>query len=110
MSLSERPPGGEIRARPNVGRMLTWWFALMSLAGLLLGSLVEQRSFGGGVLVHPLMVFAVAAGIGLLILRVVLRRPGSEFISNRRLIIACAVGLVAFLIGNWFGTHLAALR
>ena len=35
------------------GRILTWWFAAMSAAGVLFGAFAEQRPFGDDVLAHP---------------------------------------------------------
>ena len=99
------PPTGA-----NAGRILTWWFGAMSAAGLAFGSLAEQRPFGNDVLAHPLVIFfAIVAG-ALLILRLVSRRPAPALIGDRMLLVGCGVGLIAFLIGNWFGTHLGAMR
>jgi len=97
-------------ARANAGRILIWWFGLMSAAGLAFGPLADARPFGNGVLAHPLVVFFGVVAAALLVLRVALRRPVSELISDRMLLVGCGIGILAFLIGNWFGTHLAALR
>lgn len=85
MSFSDRP-SGDLYGRLNASRTLTWWFGLMSLAGLLRGSLAEQRPFGADVRVHPLVVFGATVGIGLLIPRVLTQsasprsrsEPGSD--------------------------------
>jgi hypothetical protein len=96
--------------RPPVsGRILTWWLALMSVAGVLFGSLSERRPFGDDILEHPLIVLFVVVGIGLLALRFALRRPVPEIIPDRLLLFGCVVGLAAFLIGNWLAVHLRAL-
>jgi hypothetical protein len=96
--------------RPPVsGRILTWWFALMSAAGVLFGVLSERRPFGDDILEHPLIVMFVVVGIGLLALRFALRRPVPEIIPDRLLLFGCVAGLAAFLIGNWLAVHLRAL-
>ena len=98
------------RKRPPVsGRILTWWFALMSAAGVLFGTFAERRPFGDDILEHPLIVLFVVVGIGLLALRFALRRPVPEIIPDRLLLFGCVVGLAAFLIGNWLAVHLRAL-
>ena len=96
--------------RPPVsGRMLTWWFALMSAAGALFGTFADKRPFGDDILEHPLVILFVVVGLGLLVLRVALRRPVPDIIPDRLLVVGCVVGLVAFLIGNWLAVHLRAL-
>jgi hypothetical protein len=96
--------------RPPVsGRILTWWFALMSAAGVLFGVLSERRPFGDDILEHPLIVMFVVVGIGLLAMRFALRRPVPEIIPDRLLLFGCVAGLAAFLIGNWLAVHLRAL-
>jgi len=98
------------RKRPPVsGRILTWWFAAMSAAGVLFGTLSDKRPFGDDVLAHPLVILFVVVGVGLLVLRFVLRRPVPEIIPDRLLVFGCIVGLAAFLIGNWLAVHLRAL-
>ena len=103
-------PAPAPRKRPPVsGRILVWWFAAMSAAGVLFGAFAEQRPIGDDVLAHPLVVLFIAVGIGLLALRFVLRRPVPEIIPDRLLVFGCIVGLAAFLIGNWLAVHLRAL-
>ena len=97
------------RKRPPPGRVLIWWFAAMSAAGMLFGAFAEQRPFGDDVLAHPLVVLFIVVGIGLLGLRFALRRPVPEIIPDRLLVFGCIVGLAAFLIGNWLAVHLRAL-
>jgi len=81
----------------------------MSAAGVLFGMSAEQRPFGDDVLTHPLVLLFVVVGVGLLVLRFVLRRPVPEIIPDRLLVFGCIVGLAAFLIGNWLAAHLRAL-
>jgi hypothetical protein len=69
----------------------------------------KDRPFGDDVLEHPLVIMFVVVGAGLLALRVVLRRPVPEFIPDRILLLGCFVGLVAFLLGNWFAVQLRAM-
>jgi hypothetical protein len=90
--------------------VLTWWFGLMSIAGVVFGAFSEDRPFGDGVLAHPLIIFFAVVAAGLLGLRVALRRPVPEIISDRLLLVGCLVGLTAFLIGNWLAVNLVALR
>jgi hypothetical protein len=102
---------GKLRPRrpPPSGRILVWWFAAMSVAGGLFGASAEQRPFGDDVLAHPLVLLFIAVGIGLLVLRFVMRRPVPEMIPDRLLVFGCIVGLAAFLISNWLAVHLRAL-
>ena len=88
------------KQQPASGRVLTWWFGLMSAAGAAFGAFAEDRPFGDDVLAHPLIVFFVVVAAGLLVLRVVRRRPVPDIISDRLLLFGCLVGLAAFLIGN----------
>ena len=97
------------KRQPVSGRILVWWFALMSAAGALFGAFAEDRPFGDDVLAHPLVVLFIVVGIGLLVLRFALRRPVPDIIPDRLLLFGCIVGLAAFLIGNWLAVHLRAL-
>jgi hypothetical protein len=106
MTSPTQPPP---KRPPVSGRILTWWFALMSAAGVLFGAFADKRPFGEDVLAHPLVILFVAVGVGLLVLRVALRRPVPDLIPDRLLVIGCVVGLAAFLIGNWLTVHLRAL-
>jgi hypothetical protein len=106
MTSPTQPPP---KRPPASGRILTWWFALMSAAGVLFGTFADKRPFGDDVLAHPLVILFVVVGIGLLVLRVALRRPVPDIIPDRLLVVGCVVGLVAFLIGNWLAVHLRAL-
>ncbi len=107
MSEPARPPS---KARPVSGRILTWWFGLMSAAGVLFGVFAEKRPFGDDVLEHPLVVFFAVVAVALLVVRFALRRPVPELIPDRLLLFGCLVGLAAFLIGNWFAVNLIAIR
>jgi hypothetical protein len=91
-------------------RALTWWFGLMVLGGLAFGLFADRRPFGDDVLAHPLSVFFVLVGAGLLALRVIAARPVPEIIPDRMLLFGCFAGLAAFLVGNFFGSHLLSLR
>jgi hypothetical protein len=59
---------------------------------------------------HPLIVFFLVVGAGLLVLRFALRRPVPQIIPDRLLLFGCVAGIAAFLIGNWLAVHLVALR
>jgi hypothetical protein len=104
------PARSTSKQRPASSRVLTWWFGLMSAAGVAFGAFAEDRPFGDDVLAHPLVVFFIVVAAGLLGLRVALRRPVPEIISDRLLLVGCLVGLAAFLIGNWLAVNLVALR
>ena len=82
----------------------------MVAGGFAFGLVAERRPFGEDVMAHPLVVFGAAAGIGLLILRLVLARPVPELIPERALVIGFVLGLAAFLAGNWLGVHVLAMR
>ena len=95
--------------RPVAGRILVWWFASMSVAGVLFGVFADKRPFGDDVLAHLLVILFIVVGIALLGLRFVLRKPIPEIIPDRVLLFGCLVGLAAFLVGNWLAVHLRAL-
>jgi len=97
---AKRGAGAAGRARP-----LVWWYGSMALGGLGFGLLAELRPFGDGILVHPVVMFFVLVGIGLLALRVLLAQPVPSVISDRALVTGCAVGLAAFLVGNFLSVH-----
>lgn len=82
----------------------------MAAAGVAFGLFAENRPFGNDVLEHPVVILFVVVGIGLIVLRVALRRPVPEIIPERLLLAGCVIGLVAFLIGNWFAMNLSAIR
>jgi hypothetical protein len=84
-------------------RARVWWFGVMIAAGFAFGLIGDRRPFGEGMIAHPLVVFAAAAGVGLLILRVALQRPVPEVIPERALMLGFVLGLAAFLVGNWLG-------
>jgi len=48
--------------------------------------------------------------LGLLILRVMLRRPVPEIIPERAIVVGFLMGIAAFLVGNWIGVHLIVWR
>ena len=82
-----------------------WWFFLMTIGGLGFGVLANKRPFGDQLLVHPLVIFFLLVGLGLIAVRVLMHRPVPEVISDRALMIGCVVGLVAFLAGNFLGVY-----
>jgi len=96
---------GDSQREPS-RRALIWWFGLMSLGGLAFGLNAERRPFGDDMFGHPMFVYFIVAGIGLLILRVILRRPIPEVLPERILIAGCVAGIAAFLAGNWLDVNL----
>jgi hypothetical protein len=99
-----RSPAG----RPRAGRRyaLLTWYGLMAFVGLGFGSLADRRPFGEDILVHPLVLFFILVGLGLIALRVLLARPVPEVLSDRALIAGCVLGLAMFLVGNFASAHL----
>ena len=87
-------------------RAVLWWRVLMIAGGFVFGLLADRRPFGETFLGHPIVVFAGIAGLGLLVLRVVLRRPVPEIIPERAIVVGFLLGIAAFLAGNWIGVHL----
>ena len=87
-----------------------WWRILMIAGGFAFGLLADRRPFGATFLAHPIVVFAGLAGLGLLVLRVVLRRPVPEVIPERAIVVGFLTGVAAFLVGNWIGVHLMMWR
>jgi uncharacterized membrane protein YeiH len=86
-----------------------FWYGLMAAGGLAFGLLGERRPFGQDILAHPFVVFFVLAGVGLIVLRVVLQRPVPDVIPERTLVAGCVLGAAAFLAGNWLSTHLIGM-
>jgi hypothetical protein len=80
----------------------------MTVGGLAFGLIAERRPFGDSMLAHPLMVFCGAVALSLLALRVALARPVNELIADRALVRGCALGLAAFLAGNFMAAHVLA--
>jgi hypothetical protein len=89
---------------------IVWWRTVMIAGGLAFGLVAERRPFGEDVFAHPLVVFAGTAGLGLLVLRLVLQRPVPEVIPERALVIGFLLGAGAFLAGNWLGVHVFSPR
>ena len=92
------------------GRAVFWWRVLMIAGGFAFGLFADRRPFGETFLGHPIVVFAGIAGLGLIILRVVLRRPVPEVIPERAIVVGFLLGIAAFLVGNWIGVHLIVWR
>jgi len=91
-------------------RAVLWWRVLMIAGGFVFGLLADRRPFGETFLGHPIVVFAGIAGLGLLVLRVVLRRPVPEIVPERAIVVGFLLGIAAFLVGNWVGVHLIVGR
>ena len=90
--------------------VLLWWRILMMAGGFGFGLFADRRPFGETVLGHPVVVFCAIAGLGLLILRVVLARPVPEVIPERAIVVGFLLGIAACLAGNWVAMHLIAIR
>jgi len=87
-------------------RVMGAWYCGVAVLGLAFGLLGERRPFGDDVLAHPLIIFALAVAGGLLVLRFVSQRPVPDIIPERALVRGCALGLAAFLVGNFIAAHL----
>jgi hypothetical protein len=89
--------------------LLTWWFAVMSVGGIVVGVFGDQFQVGKSVLGHPLVIFfAVVAG-SLLTLAFIYQKPLQKLISPASLVIGCLIGLACYFLGGWFGASLAAI-
>jgi hypothetical protein len=90
--------------------LLLQWRLAMIAGGFLFGVYADRRPFGESFLAHPIVLYAAVAGLGLLVLRVTLRRPVPEVIPERAIVGGFLFGVAAFLIGNFVGVHLVAPR
>ena len=91
--------------RPPLPRARIYWYGAMIIGGLGFGLLGERRPFGADLFAHPLILFFMAAIVGLLVLRAALARPVPEIIPERPLLLGCFAGIAAFLAGNWIAAH-----
>ena len=82
----------------------------MGVVGFGFGALADRRPFGENILVHPLVMFFILVGLGLIALRVLLARPVPEVIPDRALIAGCVLGLASFLAGNFLSAMVLPLR
>jgi hypothetical protein len=96
------PPPHHPPPRPAVAA----WYGAMAAGGFGFGLLANARPFGEDLLAHPLVVFFLLVGVGLLILRVALARPVPEVLSERVLLWGTFAGLGCFLLGNFAAAHL----
>lgn len=90
--------------------MIRWWYGLMAGGGFAFGLFANKRPLGGGILLHPLVLYFAVVAAALLIVRVVTRRPVPDIISDRALVYGCSLGLALFLIGNFIAAHALGLR
>jgi hypothetical protein len=88
--------------------VVRWWFALMMLGGFGFGLVAERRPFGEDILAYPLVVYFIAVGAALLVLRVARARPVPEIIPERALLLGGLAGVAAFLVGNFVMVHFIA--
>ncbi len=86
------------------------WFLAVALGGLGFGLAAERRPFGDGFFAHQLVALFILVGIGLIALRAALARPVPDIIPERAILAGCFAGLALFLVGNWIGVHLLAVR
>ncbi len=101
-------PDPKLRLPP--ARVVTWWFGFAALAGLGFGLIAERRPFGNDVLAHPIVLLFATIGVALLVLRAAAARPVPELIPERALLWGVGIAFASFLVGNWFATHLLAMR
>jgi hypothetical protein len=90
--------------------LLLQWRLAMIAGGFVFGLFADRRPFGESFLAHPIVVYGAIAGLGLLVLRVTLRRPVPEVIPERAIVGGFLLGIAAFLVGNFVGVHLIAPR
>ena len=76
-------------------RAVFWWRGPMIAAGFAFG-VRRRRPFGETFLGHPIALFPGIAGLGLLILRVGLRRPVPEMIPERAIVLGSCWALPRF--------------
>jgi hypothetical protein len=88
------------------GRLSGYWYGAVCTAGLGFGMMGERRPFGQDILAHPFIVYAFVMAAALLAVRIVLRRPVPELISERVLALGGAAGIALFLAGNFIVAHL----
>jgi hypothetical protein len=107
--VKERKLPSKTAGRPDTGRpfLLPVWYVSMGLFGFGFGLFADRRPFGNDILLHPLVVFFILAGLGLLVLRVILARPVPEVIPDRALMLGCALGLAMFLVGNFIAAQIS---
>lgn len=86
--------------------LLTWWFGLTAVGGLLFGAFDDERPFGNGVLAHPLVVLFAFIAAGLLTLRFLHARPLLQLISGHYLAAGTVIAIACFFIASWFGSNL----
>lgn len=89
-----------------MSRATRLWYGLMATGGFLFGLIANKRPFGEDIFAHPLVIFFVLVGVGLLVLRLVLARPVPEILPERTMLFGCFVGLALFLGGNFLVAHL----
>ena len=106
------PPKVSRTARPAPAaspRLLLWWFGGTTLAGLAAGCGLATP--GGGI--DPGQIYLLF-GLGcavLLALRLLARRPLTDFLSPRQLGLGCCLCVAGFLAGQWlFAVGIVALR
>ena len=109
--MKERKLPAGTAGRHHTGRpfSLVVWYGAMAVSGFGFGLIVERRPFGDDILLHPLVVFFVLAGIVLLALRILLKRPVPEVIPDRALMLGCVLGLATFLAGNFVAAHVTRI-
>ena len=103
VSRTERPAPA---ASP---RVLTWWFGGTALAGLAAG--FGLATPGGGIDPDQIyLLFGIGCAV-LLALRLLARRPLTDFLSTRQLGLGCGLCVVGFLAGHWlFAVGVLALK
>ena len=101
------PAAGRLSAGSPRARVV--WYGLMGLAGFSFGLFADRRPFGDGILVHPLVLFFVLAGLCLLALRMALARPVPDVIPDRMLMLGFVLGLATFLAGNFVAARVLPL-
>jgi hypothetical protein len=92
---------------PVSPHLLTGWFSVMALGGLVLG-VIDGQPLGKDVFAHLSVFFAVTAA-GVLMLKLVHGRPLREVISPISLAGGCVVAIACYFVGGWFAVNLTAV-
>ncbi|KAA5599888.1 hypothetical protein [Blastochloris sulfoviridis] len=91
--------------RPPVSpRVLTWWFGGMAILGIAFG--LNAGATPGGFDPDRLYELFGLGCLALIALRLAVRRPLTEVISGRAIVIGCGVAVAGFLGAQWLAIQM----